>query len=279
MLAPIAIRAGELMDDRLQFDKAEPAGTGNAAKTCIGCKMEIGDTYYLINDHITCPRCKDSIQEVLNRGSKLARFLRAVLYGTAAAALGAVIWYGILKLLNIEFGLIAVLVGVMVGVAVRKGSNGRGGWLYQGLAMFLTYSAIVVTYVPMIIDAGRNHPVEQTSAATQADHNATAQPQPNAVAAESDDVNSKPADQDQDDTSTLASRFSAQPKPIKLIVGYLFLFAIAFIVPFMAGFKNIIGLIIIGIGLYEAWKINRRRKLEVSGPFRVTMQGSAPNLA
>src|SRR5207245_910442 len=44
-----------------------------------------------------------------------------------------------------EFGLVAVVVGVLVGGAVRKGSNGRGGWRYQLLAMFLTYSAVVVT--------------------------------------------------------------------------------------------------------------------------------------
>jgi hypothetical protein len=36
--------------------------------------------------------------------------------------------------------------------------------------------------------------------------------------------------------------------------------------PFMGGASNIMGIIIIGIGLYEAWKINRR--VPLSGPYR-----------
>ena len=39
--------------------------------------------------------------------------------------------------------------------------------------------------------------------------------------------------------------------------------------PFLAGFENIIGIIIIGIGLWEAWKLNPRMQLEITGPYRV----------
>ena len=49
------------------------------------------------------------------------------------------------------------------------------------------------------------------------------------------------------------------------------LLGLAFIAPFMGGASNIMGIIIIGIGLYEAWKINRR--VPLSGPFRF---GPAP---
>ncbi len=47
------------------------------------------------------------------------------------------------------------------------------------------------------------------------------------------------------------------------------LFAIAFAAPFLGGFENFMGWIIIAIGLYEAWKLNRREKLDFEGPFRV----------
>ena len=67
------------------------------------------------------------------------------------AAVGSGGWYAILKLLNMELGLIAIVVGLMVGFAVRWGSEGRGGWLYQGLAILLTYCSIVSTYMPFII--------------------------------------------------------------------------------------------------------------------------------
>jgi hypothetical protein len=39
--------------------------------------------------------------------------------------------------------------------------------------------------------------------------------------------------------------------------------------PFLAGFQNIIGIVIIGIGLYEAWKLNRRVPFEITGPHTV----------
>src|SRR5258708_7153139 len=44
-----------------------------------------------------------------------------------------------------DWSLVTVFTGLFVGVAVRKGSKGRGGWRYQALAMFLTYCAIAAT--------------------------------------------------------------------------------------------------------------------------------------
>jgi len=41
---------------------------------------------------------------------------------------------------------------------------------------------------------------------------------------------------------------------------------LAFAAPFLGGTRNIMGILIIGIGLYQAWKINRR--VPLSGPFR-----------
>lgn len=39
--------------------------------------------------------------------------------------------------------------------------------------------------------------------------------------------------------------------------------------PFLAGVENVIGLIIIGIGLYEAWKFNRKPQLTITGPHAI----------
>jgi hypothetical protein len=49
---------------------------------------------------------------------------------------------------------------------------------------------------------------------------------------------------------------------------------LALALPFLAGFKNIFGLVIIAIGLYEAWKINKRVKLDVTGPYHVAFRPS-----
>src|SRR2546422_11725279 len=72
-------------------------------------------------------------------------------YTTLFRSLGAGLYFGIEATTGYELGLVAVVVGLMVGGAVRKGSNGRGGWRYQALAMFLTYCAGVATDSSMIV--------------------------------------------------------------------------------------------------------------------------------
>jgi hypothetical protein len=52
----------------------------------------------------------------------------------------------------------------------------------------------------------------------------------------------------------------AEKLPLGLVLG------LAFAAPFLGGTRNIMGILIIGIGLYQAWKINRR--VPLSGPFR-----------
>src|SRR5438034_6987921 len=133
----------------LQFDHAD-RGPTPAELTCAACKQPIRAAYYDINGNLTCQRCCGQIVGAWNRGSPAARFAKALLLGGVAAAVGAGLYFGIEALTGYEFGLVAVVVGVMVGGAVRKGSQGRGGWRYQLLAMFLTYSAVVATDSTMI---------------------------------------------------------------------------------------------------------------------------------
>ena len=79
------------------------------------------------------------------------RFLRAALAGLVAAIAGAAAWYGLREVTGHELGVIAIALGFAVGKAVGWGSRGRGGWVYQLLAMFLTYSSIVMTAVPEVV--------------------------------------------------------------------------------------------------------------------------------
>jgi hypothetical protein len=54
-----------------------------------------------------------------------------------------------------------------------------------------------------------------------------------------------------------------------------FLVAFAYELPFLGGTRNIIGLFIIGIGLYEAWKLTRALPLHVLGPFPIDSEPPA----
>ena len=44
---------------------------------------------------------------------------------------------------------------------------------------------------------------------------------------------------------------------------------LTYLIPFLAGLKNIVGLVIIGFAMYEAWKINQKPKFVISGPFKI----------
>ena len=206
--------------DSLQFERAEfqqPRAT-----TCSQCRTEITDSYYEVDGAIACESCRQQREFERDHVPTTRRLVRSVTFGTVAAAVGTALYWGVSALTGYEVGLIAIAVGFMVGLAVRAGSYAKGGWLYQTIAVALTYASIVSSYVPDLAEP------------------------------------------------LLASRDSSEPLSLlgkAAVVGFVFAFAL--IAPVLAGTDNLIGIIIIGIGLYQAWKINKRRALVVSGPYRL----------
>ena len=83
---------------------------------------------------------------------------------------------------------------------------------------------------------------------------------------------------------TRAARRSAAGPPaegaIALVLVPILVIAFAYAAPFLGGFQSILGLAIIGFGVYEAWKINRRETHAISGPFAVAApSGAVPESA
>ena len=240
----------------LQFDRVELA-TPAAASACGRCSRGITGEYFAIAGGIACPDCVAA----LKGSGGLPALMRALLFGGAAAVLGTIVWFAIIKITDREFGLIAIGIGLLVGYGVRRGAAGRGGWKYQTLAMALTYVSITAAYVPMVLKglasgAEKESGVAQTGDAPKdGDTRAPGPPDPAAAA---------PADADK--------AGKGQPVGVaQMALAFAVIFAVAFASPFLAGAENIMGLIIIGIALYEAWKINRR--VPITGPFQL---GAAP---
>lgn len=245
--------------DKLQLDKADYTEASDQKLACSKCSTEIYNNYYDISGSIVCERCRYEVEAAYNAGSSFGRLVKATAYGTLAAAVGAGIYYAVLALTGYEFGLIAIVVGLLVGGAVKKGSEGRGGWKYQLLAIFLTYSAIVVTYIPLIVKSYRSETAKQSTVTSS-----TAQdPKPSEV------VSNEQAQKD-------ASLTVEKPTVGMLFFGVIVLFIVAFISPFLAGFQNIIGLLIIGIALYEAWKITKKVPMVITGPFAISSSRGEP---
>ncbi|HUO57427.1 MAG TPA: hypothetical protein VMV05_04540 [bacterium] len=259
----------------LQFEKAEFDSSRPSSPACQACKKEIRGSYFEINGKVFCEPCKMNLEKFLAGGSPTKRFLRAFFAGSGAALAGAGLYYGIEKWTGYEFGLIAIVVGFMVGVAVRWGSHRRGGWGYQLLAVFLTYNAIVMTYIPYIVEGYKDKTKQspsQNPAGTPLPTPAASTPSASSIATPMtatvhDTVPAPAAPQ-----TVAAVETPAPPKkeinPGKALIGIGALFLLAYLLPFMMGVKNIVGILIIAFGLYQAWKINARPKLVIKGPFQ-----------
>lgn len=246
------------MTDNLQFDRAEQAGT----PACKVCGTALPDQYYVVNGNVVCDRCRRGAEEEWNRGGAAGRLSKALTLGVLAAIGCAILWYAVIKLTDREWGILAIVVGFVVGGAVRKGANGRGGWRYQALAIFLTYTAIVSSYVPFIFEAAQERSAELTNATTDSTGVVTA-------TATTDSAITDPA---ATDSTGAAGRQGTGPLgfalALVLLVGFIYA------LPFMAGLENILGILIIGFALFEAWKLNQKTELIVSGPHQVSAAGA-----
>jgi hypothetical protein len=245
---------GEVPANAFQVPQAMFPAPGTEA-TCKVCGQSLRDTYYEVNGQPFCPDCREHIHSALTGGSPFGRFARATLFGSLAGALGAAIYYGVREATQSEFGLISILVGFMVGLAVKRGCNARGGWFYQLLAVFLTYTAIVSTYVPIIINGLRQHKNLKADAGN-------VQRPANADAGK----DQKPANADADAAGAPGGQ--ARPSIGMVLVALVLLIGLFYAAPIIVGFSSPVMLIIIAVGLYEAWVINRRPPLSISGPFQ-----------
>ncbi|HVH67436.1 MAG TPA: hypothetical protein VM716_06175 [Gemmatimonadales bacterium] len=241
-----------MTDTGLQFDHAEHVTPASGA-TCGFCKQPIATTYFEINGQVACPRCRGQIMAAWNRSSPGRRFGKALGLGAMAALLGAGLYFGIEALTGYEFGLVAVVVGLLVGGAVRKGSNGRGGWRYQALAMFLTYSAVAATDSSLIArEISKDFRARTASVSASADSSTVASAPHRALATGQE-----------------------HPGWIAITVGLVVVLALAYIAPILIGVSSPLHLVIAGFALYEAWKMNKGVALRVTGPYQAVAPSAA----
>jgi len=236
---------------QIQFATAESTSeVGVAPLACCLCRMPVVEVYYAVDDKVVCQRCSTSITDPPT-GNRMLAFGKAVVFGTAAGLLGALIWYAIRVIANIEIGLVAILVGWLVGKSVRRATVGRGGRVYQFLAVVITYSCISLNYVPDIISAILD--------AEQKDEQ-------QAVTVRQDEANASAESSD-------GTAAKAQEPGANLFVSFIILivavgcFALA--TPVMMGVESPIGLLIMGFALWEAWKLSARQTIPITGPYQI----------
>jgi len=263
-------------DDNLQFGTVESADQSAAPDTtCVACHEPIKSTYFAVGEKVVCPACVAQVNAPPS-GNKLSRSLLASVFGLAAGLVGAIVWFAIRRVAGLEIGIVAIVVGFMVGAAVRNGSGGVGGLGYQILAVLITYCCIAMNYMPDVFE-GLFQTMKERDVAEAQDI---------AVQGNDDKVEGADSVVADDGASTEKTQVNAANDVEKaeptlgvagFVLGVAIIFAVAFAIslaaPFLAGMQNVIGLLIIGFALWEAWKLNAYRKLPITGPYEL---GKAP---
>jgi hypothetical protein len=259
----------------LQFDHAEFAAENPAAPAdvtrCAACRAGIDEVYYAVGERIVCARCRDKIEALHHGGSRFARALKGLVFGAIGAAIGAALYYAIVRVTGWNIGLVAVVVGLLVGGAVKAGSENRGGRFYQLLAVCLTYSAIVAMYaVPALLAYLHQEPDKAAAPQVVQAQGRQAAPEPGAkLEAKGAD---KPAPAPR---AALPPQIADRPRSLagKVVLFTIFvaiLVGLIYSIPVQIAVADPISGLIFGFALWEAWKINRKVRLSFHGPFRLS---------
>ena len=262
--------------DDLQFDRAvhADATNGQSGLTCGICGAALSTQYYHVADRPACERCKEAA-EAENRKADGARrhpgvLGRSLAFGFAAAIAGAILYYAVIAITGWEIGLVALVIGFMVGAAVRKGSANAGGRRFQWIAVVLTYFAVGLAYSPI---AFKSILEGNSPAATTGDTTATGRDS----AASTDSAGSAVATAGAATAGTGADS-STTASGMALALGATFLFIFALPVLYVAGSmpSGLISALIIVFGMQQAWKMTAKAEVPISGPYRVGSDGPAP---
>jgi len=252
----------------LQFDRVEtthPSGDLPASPgvICVVCGRPVGASYFTANDKPICAGCRDVVTSTAATPRSPGALLLAGLFGLGAAVAGAAIYYAVIAIANLEIGIVAILIGYMVGWAVRKGAGGRGGRRFQILAVALTYWSVGLAYAPLAFKqmVGETNTIRLTNDSTAG---------PTIGERLGDSVQSVANAADSAATNVSAGNEVRGSKPLEAI-GSLAL--LVFALPVLSVFGSLpfglISALIIFIGMRQAWQMTAAPRLAISGPYRV----------
>jgi len=204
--------------DRVITESATSPSPDKPAVVCEFCQTSIDTEYYHVNGTMCCEGCRRRLESATETPRGFAPLVVAGAFGLGAGIVGAAIYYAVIAITHLEIGIVAILIGYMVGRAVRKGARGHGGLRFQILAVVLTYVSVALAYTPLVLQEMRAGRVE----------------------------------------SLLA---------LAMLLG--FILALPVLAVFGSLPTSLIGGVIIGFGMQQAWKMTAAPRLDFLGPYRV----------
>jgi hypothetical protein len=124
------------------------------------------------------------------------------------------------------------------------------------LAVALTYFASTMGYAPAVYNGLRNVAEKHAKADAQTE--------------------TPPADAPAGGGTPSASEEKKAPSAFGAVIAIGFMLAIMLAAPLLEVTESPLGLLIVGFGLWEAWRLSRGLPLTLDGPYRVAPEARAP---
>ena len=234
--------------DRVITESATSVSPGKPAVVCEFCQTSIDTEYYHVNGTTCCGGCRRRLESIAETPRGIAPLAAAGAFGLGAGIVGAAIYYAVIAIMHLEIGIVAILIGYMVGRAVRKGARGRGGLRFQILAVALTYLSVALAYAPLVIREMR------------------------ASGSQSQQASASTSDARRPAEATTGAAPDARPAP-NFLLALAMLLAFILALPMLSVFgslpTSLISGVIIGFGMQQAWKMTAAPRLGFLGPYRV----------
>jgi hypothetical protein len=278
--------------DDLNFDRAESASgaDGAAPNQCANCGKALSASYHTANGAPICSSCRGKLQSAVAPVRSPALLFKALAFGFAAAIVGAIIYYAVMRFLNLEIGLVAILTGWMVGKAMHTATAGRGGRLMQVSAGLLVYVSVAMAYFPFAVqqireeiaaaplELGVDVPeierlVDSARVAALVDSMA-------AVAAADPNRDAAMTEVALTDADRRALREENAPD-VNPLLGLIIVAGFAFALPLLAIVGSmpggLISAAIIGFGIVQAWQLTGAPQIHFEGPFKLAGNDPPPD--
>lgn len=257
-------RAGSQFEP-LTFDASAAPG----AAACSRCGATLRGSYHMIGDSMACAKCRYAAQSQQQGGDDGSAVVRAIGYGLAVAAAGALIDYAYALATGDDVPIVVILVAYAAGLAVRKASGGRGGRKFQVIAMVMAYIAMGAAFVPLAASSGRS-----VAQSIRSELIASSQARIDSITA----ANPEGADLDSaSEAAMTAARTTlrtAKDFKVSLKQQAAALLVALFGAPIFISLVSPIYGLFVALALYRAWKRNAGdgsspEQVTVSGPFRL----------
>ena len=249
-------------DQALQFDRvltdlpASVTSTTTPSAACNACSSPLQTEYFSVNGHAVCAECRQTIEAAAETPKGTGPFVRASLFGLGAGLVGAAIYYAVIALANLEIGIVAILIGYMVGYSVRKGAGDRGGRRFQVLAVVLTYGAVALAYTPVVISAAIKGDKDQAQQVQKAETTSST-PEPSSL------------------QSTAEPPATSGQALVALVMFLGFIASLPVLIIFGSMPSGLISAAIIFFGMQQAWKMTGVPALQILGPFQVGSESTS----